>query len=250
MTSMTFSTPSGVEVPAVTTDQMREIDRIAMEETGPNLFQMMENAGRNLAEMAMECLGANWREAKIVVLAGTGGNGGGGIAAARHLTNHGAHVALCLARPERLGEVPAWQRKIFQSTSGTELLPRDLDKNEVHLILDALIGYGLDSVPSGVFADLIGWANCTGAPILSLDVPSGMNSTTGGKPGPSVHAVWTMTLALPKIGLALNKVGQLVLADIGIPAGTYQRIGLPYVSPLRGRFRVLLSTRGGADSCR
>ena len=73
----TFSTPSGVEVPTVTTDQMREIDRIAMEETGPNLFQMMENAGRNLAEMAMECLGATWRQAKIVVLAGSGGNGGG-----------------------------------------------------------------------------------------------------------------------------------------------------------------------------
>ena len=84
---ITFSTPSGVEVPAVTTDQMREIDRIAMEETGPNLFQMMENAGRNLAEMAIECLGANWRQAKIVVLAGTGGNGGGGITAARHLAN-------------------------------------------------------------------------------------------------------------------------------------------------------------------
>ncbi len=247
ITSITFLTPSGVEVPAVTTNQMRDIDRIAMEETGPNLFQMMENAGRNLAEMAIECLGANWRQAKIVVLAGTGGNGGGGIAAARHLANHGAHVALCLARHDKLSEVSAWQRKIFQSTSGTEVLPQDLEKGPAQIILDALIGYGLDSAPSGVFADLIAWANNTGAPILSLDVPSGMNSTTGETLGLSIQAVWTMTLALPKTGLASGKVGQLTLADIGIPAGTYRRIGLPYVSPFRGRFRVLLSMRGGAD---
>ena len=58
-----------------------------MQETGPNLFQMMENAGRNLAEMALERLGGDWQEARVVVLAGTGGNGGGGITAAHHLAN-------------------------------------------------------------------------------------------------------------------------------------------------------------------
>src|SRR5215469_11494706 len=248
VTTMTFSTPSGVEVPAVTTDQMREIDRIAMEETGPNLFQMMENAGRNLAEMAIECLGANWRQAQIVVLAGSGGNGGGGIVAARHLANHGAHVELCLARTDKLGEVPSWQRKIFQSTGGTEVLPLELNNGPVQIILDALIGYGLESQPSGVFADLIAWANSTGAPILSLDVPSEMNSTTGETPGLSIQAVWTMALALPKTGLTSHKVGQLTLADIGIPAGTYRRLGLPYVTPFRGHYRVLLSLRGGTES--
>jgi len=67
--------------------KMREVDRVAMDETGPNLFQMMENAGRNLAELAFEKIGEGWRNAKIVVLAGTGGNGGGGICAARHLAN-------------------------------------------------------------------------------------------------------------------------------------------------------------------
>lgn len=150
LATMTFWTPSGVDVAAVTTDQMREIDRIAMEETGPNLFQMMENAGRNLAEMAMECLGANWRKARIVVLAGTGGNGGGGIAAARHLANHGAHVELCLAAPEKLGEIAAWQRKVFRSTTGREVPPRDLDNTKAVIIVDALIGYGLQSAPRNV----------------------------------------------------------------------------------------------------
>src|SRR5215469_15415707 len=82
-----FTTAAGREVPSVTAEQMREIDRIAMEETGPNLFQMMENAGRSLAEMTLECLGDDWRQARIVVLAGSGGNGGGGISAAHHLAN-------------------------------------------------------------------------------------------------------------------------------------------------------------------
>ena len=108
MTSMSFWTPSGLEVPAVTTDQMREIDRIAMEETGPNLFQMMENAGHNLAEMALETHCENWRQARVVVLAGSGGNGGGDIVATRHLANHGVTVELCLAAADKLGEIPAW----------------------------------------------------------------------------------------------------------------------------------------------
>jgi NAD(P)H-hydrate epimerase len=240
---MSFFTPAGIEVPAVTSDQMREIDRIAMEETGPNLFQMMENAGRNLAEMTVECLGANWRQTRIVVLAGTGGNGGGGIVAARHLANHGAHVELCLAAREKLGEIPAWQHKIFDSTRGKEVSPEHLDKEPRPFILDALIGYGLQSAPRGVFADLIGWANSTEAPILSLDVPSGMDSTTGETPGEFIETVWTMTLALPKTGLALGQAGQIVLADIGIPDETYRRAGLIYVPPFGDRFRVLLAAR-------
>src|SRR5262245_20486308 len=98
-------TASGLEVPAVTAEQMREIDRIAIEETGPNLFQMMENAGHNLAALSMELLGNGWQQASYLVLAGSGGNGGGGICAGRHLANHGCRVSLCLADPEQLGEV-------------------------------------------------------------------------------------------------------------------------------------------------
>ncbi len=80
-------TDTGVKVPAVTEAQMREIDHIAVEETGPNLFQMMENAGRNLALAAIGMLGDAWQDARVLVMAGSGGNGGGGICAARHLAN-------------------------------------------------------------------------------------------------------------------------------------------------------------------
>ena len=100
-----FVTDTGISVPAITTDQMREVDRIAVEETGPNLFQMMENAGRNLALQSIEAFGDGWRDAGIVVLAGTGGNGGGGICAARHLANRGGRVTLVLSNPAPLSEL-------------------------------------------------------------------------------------------------------------------------------------------------
>src|SRR5258708_26889479 len=106
-----FVTDTGKEVPTVTAAQMREVDRIAIEETGPNLFQMMENAGSNLAAQALEALGERWREALVVVLAGPGRNGAGGICAARHLANHGVRVALCLSDPGGLGPAPALRGK-------------------------------------------------------------------------------------------------------------------------------------------
>src|SRR3990172_6944820 len=97
-----FFTEKGIIIPAVTTAQMKEIDRIAVEETGPNLYQMMENAGRNLAGITMKVLGNNWREQNIIVTAGTGGNGGGGICAARHLANHGRNVKVCITEKNKL----------------------------------------------------------------------------------------------------------------------------------------------------
>ncbi len=238
-----FFTQTGISVPAVTAEQMREVDRIAVEETGPNMYQMMENAGRNLALLAIELLGRNWTEAEIVVLAGSGGNGGGGICAARHLANQGCEVKLCLANPKRLKEVPAFQRKVFQSTCGREIEAAALPKEPVDLVVDALIGYGLHSSPNGAVAKLICWANAAKAPILSLDVPSGIDSTTGYTLGDCIQPRWTMTLALPKLGLLAEKTGELVLADIGIPEGVYRRIGLNFTAPFGGRSWVRLSRK-------
>jgi NAD(P)H-hydrate epimerase len=237
-----FISETGIEVPAVTASEMREVDSIAMEETGPNLFQMMENAGRNLAMLAIELLGSDWGRASIVVLAGRGGNGGGGICAARHLANRGVNVKLCLAEPGRLADVAAFQRKIFHATSGEEINAVNLPER-ADLILDALIGYGLKSAPSGLIASLIHWANRTGAPILSLDVPSGLNATTGDTPGEWIRARWTLTLALPKTGLLPEKTGELFLADIGIPEGAYRKLGLNYIAPFSKRSWVRLVPR-------
>ena len=235
-----FVSDAGVEVPAVSAAQMREVDRIATEESGPNLFQMMENAGRNLASLSIQLLTPVWHDALVVVLAGPGGNGGGGICAARHLANHGAKVWLCLADAEHLDSVPAYQRKVFASTPGTEVDSKQLIDTRPDLILDALLGYSLSGAPRGRAAELIEWANATKAPILALDLPSGLDATTGNAPGALIVPRWTMTLALPKTGLLPERVGELHLADIGIPQAVYQRMKLPYRTPFDHRYRVLI----------
>lgn len=224
-----FMTPADVPVPAVSSDQMLEIDRIAIEETGPNLFQMMENAGRSLASVALHRLGKDIA-GPVLVLAGTGGNGGGGICAARHLANRGFDVGVVLTDEIHLREVPRCQYDIFQATPGRVVAIDDLDEERPALVLDALIGYSLSGRPRGAAAELIGWANTTEAHILSLDVPSGLDATTGEVPGDHIVADETMTLALPKSGLVGDAAGQILLADIGIPGETYRRAGLE-VSP-------------------
>ena len=188
--------------------------------------------------MTVEKLGDGWREAKILVLAGTGGNGGGGICAARHLVNHGANVRLFISNPEKLGEVPAFQSKIYQNAGGIEISYHQLKDEMPDLIIDALIGYSLQSAPAGMAQTLINWANGQKSPILSLDVPSGIDSTTGETPGDFIRTDWTMTLGLPKTGLLPNLTGELYLADIGIPSETYRILEIPYHTPFDRRFYV------------
>ena len=233
-----FITDSGIEVPSVTETQMREVDRIAVEETGPNLYQMMENAGRNLALRAIDMLGDNWSSSSIVVLAGTGGNGGGGICAGRHLANRGAQVKLCVSDIDRLREVPAYQYKVYQNSGAAEVRLTELDKEAPDLIIDAIIGYSLKSAPRGAAVHMINWANGSESPVLSLDIPSGVDSTSGESPGEFIHADSTLTLALPKTGLLPEVTGELFLSDIGIPSGAYEKLGLSYVSPFGGRYVV------------
>ncbi len=237
-----FVTDGGGEIPSVTEAQMRELDRIAIEETGPNLFQMMENAGRGLAELALERLGHGWRAASVLVLAGPGGNGGGGLCAARHLANRDMRVRVCLADPGRLREVPAWQRRVLAATTAEEVPADRLGAPD--LVLDALLGYSLRGPPRGETAELIERANGAGKPILSLDLPSGIDATSGTASGCHVRASATLTLALPKTGLAASAAvaaaGELLLADLGIPEAAYRRLGLHFRPPFDHRFRVAI----------
>ena len=235
-----FQTITGIKVPAISTKQMIEVDRIAIEETGPNLFQMMENAGRNLALSVIDILGDHWQEANILVLAGTGGNSGGGICAARHLANRNVNVTVCISNILKLGEVPSEQRRIFQSTSGKEIDINDLEKVKSDLIIDAIIGYSLKSAPRGKALEMINWANQQNTKILSLDVPSGVDSTTGKTYGEFIKADRTLTLALPKTGLLPEIVGDLFLADLGIPQKVYEKMWIEYSDPFQKSFVVKL----------
>lgn len=224
-------------IPALTTEQMIEVDRAMMEDYQIGLLQMMENAGRNLAHLARErFLGGDPRGKRVIVMAGTGGNGGGGLVAARRLHNWGAQVAVAITKPAAdYRGVPAHQLGILQRM-GIALLEPGADlPHPCELILDALIGYSLSGAPRGETATLIQWANAQNVATLSLDTPSGLDTTSGQAHSPVIHAIATLTLALPKAGLlnpdAAPYVGELYLADISVPPALYAKMGI-HVSAL------------------
>lgn len=214
--------------PYVTAKQMAEVDRAMIEDYGISLMQMMENAGRNLAHLARDrFFDGDPRNKRALVLVGTGGNGGGALVAARRLHNWGADVSVHLsADPAALSSVPGRQLGVLEAMGVRVGGPEELsDTPVVHLIIDGIIGYGLSGAPHGGAAKLIRWANQQSAPILALDVPSGMDPNTGESFEPAIRAAATMTLALPKRGLATeagrDAVGELFLADIGVPPSLY-----------------------------
>src|SRR5215468_7394766 len=205
----------------VTTPLMVEVDRSMMEDLKIELCRWMENAGRNLAHLTrIRFFDGDPQGRRVIVLAGGGGNGGGALVAARRLHNWGASVEVVLGQPiSAMSKVPAHQLEIVRrlnipvtAASAAGYL------NSAHVILDGLIGYGLNGAPQGTVADLIRWANVQNAPILALDVPSGIDTTNGTFFDPVIRAAATMTLALPKEGLRAKGVerlvGELYLADI------------------------------------
>ena len=208
------------DLPAVSEVQMREVDRLMIDEFQISLVQMMENAGRNLAQLSL----TRFSPTSVVVLAGRGGNGGGGLVAARHLTNRGVSVAVTLSDDRsNMAPVPQHQLDIL-TKMGVALLP---EPGPADLVIDALIGYRLRGDPSGLAGDLIRWVNEQPAPVLSLDLPSGLDATTGRRSNPCISADATMTIALPKLGLRnAGEVGALYVADISVPAVLYRQLEL------------------------
>ena len=223
-----------MQIPAISTQQMIEVDRLMIEEYGIQLIQMMENAGRSLAELSRRMLGGDVRGKLIAVLCGAGNNGGGGMVAARHLHNWGAEIMLkVLAPPDQLKDVPTHQRHILEAMGISNRDTIDLDR--VDLVVDAMIGYGLTGDPRGAIAEWITRVNDSRRPVLALDTPSGLNTTTGSPGNPCLRAAATMTLALPKTGLispeASAYVGDLYLADISVPPQLYASLGIE-LSPI------------------
>ncbi len=233
-----FLTKDGLTVPAVTREQMIEVDRIAVEETGPNLYQMMENAGRNLALNVIDLIKEKSPGKKVLIFAGTGGNGGGGICAARHLLNHGYEPIVILSNEEKMQGVPSYQLEIFRKAGGQIISIEKANGINPDIIVDAIIGYSLISAPRGKVLDMINFINKNNIPIISLDIPTGVLATSGENPGEFVKPDKTITLALPKTGLSPEKCGEIILADIGIPATVFEKAGINYSSPFSSTFYV------------
>jgi len=218
------------QVPSISTDQMIEVDRLMIEEFSIQLLQMMENAGSNLAHLArFRFLRNDPSNKKVIVLAGSGGNGGGAMVCARRLSNYGCKTLVILSKPDKnMTKVTGHQLHILKKM-GIKILHWDGNEFNIEpdLIIDGLIGYGLKGNPHGNEEEMILWANSQFSPIISLDNPSGMDANTGKYYNPTIQATATMTLALPKKGLLKNEnqdiVGELYLADISVPPSLYER---------------------------
>lgn len=215
------------KIPYLTKQQMIEVDRLMIEVYGIQLVQMMETAGRQLARLSVErFLGGKPLGKKIVVLAGSGGNGGGALVCARILNTWGAKVEVVLSKSR-----DDYAGLILQQIEILESIPvqfrrwNDLEQaGQSDLILDGIIGYSLKGAPRGAAAEMIRWANDQESPILALDLPSGLDASTGEVFTPAIQASATLALALPKTGLRTQVagiVGELYLADIGVPPALF-----------------------------
>jgi NAD(P)H-hydrate epimerase len=230
MTRPSFRTPTGSEVTAVTADEMEELDQVAVDEVGLRVLQMMENAGRILAWHVREIRD---KRDRVIVVAGNGGNGGGGMVCARHLKNRGIQVQVLLDRsPDELSGVAATQYRILKAMniSITTDVKQCFKSASQYVVVDALIGYGLKGAVRTPTNEIITTLNGQADTIVSLDVPSGIDPTTGEVLGGAVTPDRTVTLELPKTGLD-SIPGTLYLADISVPQTVYDRLDIEYVHP-------------------
>ncbi len=231
------------EVPLATAAQMAEADRVASTDLGIPLEVLMENAAHQVAVAARAFLGTVHGRS-VAAVCGTGNNGGDALGALRHLHGWGARVEAYVAAPaDWLRPLAALQHEILTRLGVPLHLATDIDLRDLlprlrghDLLLDGLLGYSAKGAPRGEIARLIQamYAGGRRDGILAVDLPSGIDPDTGANasatPMGVVPAALTVTLALPKPGLlaaeARRSVGELVLADIGIPAKAFAAQGI------------------------
>ncbi len=231
---------------------MRDVDRWAIEERGVAGLDLMERAGAGVAR-AVERLAP---DGPVTVVCGKGNNGGDGLVVARLLRDSGRHVTVvCVAPPgelsgdaranlERLsGDRPVrlsgavWQedteatREPASAASAAVADPFGPDA----LVVDAVLGTGFQGEPHGAVAEAIDAVNGAGAPVVSVDVPSGVDASTGVVSGAAVRASVTVTFHAAKPGLWIHPgkahAGEVQTIDIGIPRGAPAAVSVGLIAP-------------------
>lgn len=206
----------------LTPSQMAEADRAAAA-AGIPTAELMDRAGRGVGRVAARSLGGTYGR-RVTVLCGKGNNAGDGFVAATYLARRGAACrAVLFADPDDLrGDA----RDAFDRMSGVRILryergslKRELERSD--LVVDALLGTGFKGRLEGPMAEAVSAANAGPAPVLAVDIPSGVNGESGAVEGEAVHAFRTVALAALKTGLLLQPgarhAGEPVVEDIGIP---------------------------------
>ncbi|NLS91485.1 MAG: NAD(P)H-hydrate epimerase [Planctomycetaceae bacterium] len=211
---------------ALTREQSRQVDRIAMEVYGFSGLVLMENAGRGVADY-LERLGI---DGTVVICCGRGNNGGDGFVIARHLDLRGYQTRVLLyCDPAQLAGDAAANFRILEKTD-VPIHPcyenSDADGLQTHLagaswIVDALLGTGARGEPRPPLDSVIDRLNASGIPILAVDVPSGLDCDTGEPSEHTVRAAHTCTFVTAKVGYlnpnARPYLGELHVLSIGTP---------------------------------
>lgn len=211
----------------VKADEMSRLDQAAIRDYGIPALLLMENAGRAVADVISRLYSS---PAKALIFVGKGNNGGDGLVIARHLANRSFQAQLVLLedpakfkpdpsvnfaiiRQMKLSAIPCWEgldeEKLAEHCRAADLL------------VDAIFGVGIHSPLTGVFEQAVRVINESKKPVVSVDIPSGLDADTGAVHGVAVKAARTVTLALPKAGLFTGHgpeyAGKVECVDIGIP---------------------------------
>lgn len=232
---------------SLTAERVAQLDRASVA-CGVGVMQLMEIAGWQVARCAWHLLGE--QPDGVVVLAGHGNNGGDALVAGRHLASWGCRVvAHVLAQEERLGDV---QRSHIASARANGVAvavsidtPTSLLSAPVAaLVVDGLLGTGLHASPRDPVASTIRVLNSSHRDVLAIDVPSGLDASTGHAYDPCVRATATCTLTAMKVGLwspsAHEYAGDIWVADIGMPVAAWNAAGIAQPAAVRGGVLVQL----------
>jgi len=219
----------------VTAKEMQAIDRVAQEKFKISGLTLMENAGKACASHAMAMINLK-KEKTISVFCGKGNNGGDGLVISRFLLKRGLDVTTyMLSSEDRLKKNPAVNLRLLKKLKGKVIFVEDKEGlraidvlSGCGLIIDAIFGTGFKGRPEGLAADAIKLINASGVKILSVDVPSGLDATTGECPGECVKASETITFGLPKTGFYKGAgpkfTGKITVKNIGFPQSLLSHI--------------------------
>ncbi|HEY1686341.1 MAG TPA: NAD(P)H-hydrate epimerase [Tepidisphaeraceae bacterium] len=202
-------------------EQARAVDKIATDKYRMPSIILMENAARQAADFAEKIVAKN--TARFQILCGPGNNGGDGLAMARHLHRRGHRVEiLLLADPAKYKGDALINWNIVQAMQIPQAPLTSKSRFAADLLIDALFGTGLTEAPRDPFARIASSVNDSSIPILSIDIPSGLDCNTGTSLGPvAIRAAHAITFVAEKIGFAnpaaAQYLGQVSVADIGCP---------------------------------
>ncbi len=239
----------------LTAKQMRELDRTAIEGWHVSGLVLMENAGKATADQIEENFGEMF-PGPVTIICGKGNNGGDGYVIARHLLNRGWDVATVVlaGRKDIAGDAKANLDILLKSGAELDFVEKETVLEELleqhqpaGLVVDAVFGTGLSSEVTGDYVKVIDWINSAAEAVVAVDIPSGIDATTGQVLGSAVFADLTVTFASAKVGHvvypAVEFVGDLIVTDIGIPKQLADQQTIDHMFINAEAARILLPAR-------